>query len=475
MGLGAAFVMPVDAVDPHQRLPGRRAARRPSRSGPASPAAAPPSARSPPGFLLEHFWWGSVFLVNVPVIIGALIVGPSPAPDLPRPRAAAARHPRRRCCRSSASAPSSTASSKARTHGWTQPADARHLRLRRRRPRPLRPAGAAHGAPDARPPLLQGPPLQRRLGRHDAHLLRHVRHVLPRRRSTSSWSSGYTALESGLFQLPMAFVMMGLSPQVPQAGHPLRRPRVVPTGLAVRRRRPAACSRFMGVDTAIWWMYGPILCLAAGMALTMSPAHHADHVGRAAHQGRRRLGDERHHPRARRRPGRRRARLARDLDLHLVHGRRRRRAARRPQRAVAESGLVGAFNVAGQLGSGGDAASSRPPSRPSSTASAWPPSPARHRRRSPPSCPPGCSLGATSSPPRWRPPSPTRPRTSSPWPTEHCTPATRRCAPPIVPVRPSARGRRRSWCPPRRRWPPPRRARSLRCRRWPAAGRRHGR
>jgi EmrB/QacA subfamily drug resistance transporter len=27
------------------------------------------------GFLLEHFWWGSVFLVNVPIVIAALILG----------------------------------------------------------------------------------------------------------------------------------------------------------------------------------------------------------------------------------------------------------------------------------------------------------------------------------------------------------------------------------------------------------------
>src|SRR4051812_4273687 len=27
------------------------------------------------GFLLTHFWWGSVFLVNVPVVIGGLILG----------------------------------------------------------------------------------------------------------------------------------------------------------------------------------------------------------------------------------------------------------------------------------------------------------------------------------------------------------------------------------------------------------------
>src|SRR5882762_10494194 len=27
------------------------------------------------GFLLDHFWWGSVFIVNVPIVIGALIAG----------------------------------------------------------------------------------------------------------------------------------------------------------------------------------------------------------------------------------------------------------------------------------------------------------------------------------------------------------------------------------------------------------------
>ncbi len=27
------------------------------------------------GFLLEHFWWGSVFLVNLPIIVGSLLVG----------------------------------------------------------------------------------------------------------------------------------------------------------------------------------------------------------------------------------------------------------------------------------------------------------------------------------------------------------------------------------------------------------------
>ena len=82
---------------------------------------------------------------------------------------------------------------------------------------------------------------------------------------------GYTPLESGLFQLPMAFVMIGLSPQVPKLvdrfgvrtggarGPQLggRRPRAV---LAARRRhRPSGSSTARSCSSA------------AGMALTMTP------------------------------------------------------------------------------------------------------------------------------------------------------------------------------------------------------------
>ncbi|MDA3626552.1 MFS transporter [Saccharopolyspora sp. WRP15-2] len=33
------------------------------------------------GFLLEHFWWGSVFLVNAPIVIAALVVGAVVVPE----------------------------------------------------------------------------------------------------------------------------------------------------------------------------------------------------------------------------------------------------------------------------------------------------------------------------------------------------------------------------------------------------------
>ena len=34
------------------------------------------------GILLKHFWWGSVFLVNVPVVVAALVMRGIPHPRL---------------------------------------------------------------------------------------------------------------------------------------------------------------------------------------------------------------------------------------------------------------------------------------------------------------------------------------------------------------------------------------------------------
>jgi EmrB/QacA subfamily drug resistance transporter len=39
------------------------------------------------GFLLEHFWWGSVFIVNVPIVIGAIVAGHSLVPTSRNPSA----------------------------------------------------------------------------------------------------------------------------------------------------------------------------------------------------------------------------------------------------------------------------------------------------------------------------------------------------------------------------------------------------
>ena len=90
------------------------------------------------GFLLEHFYWGSIFLVNIPIVDRRParrvlphphVEGPVGAAARPRRRGAVDRRARRRC---------STGSSRRRSNGWTRPHDprcaffARHRAARRR-------------------------------------------------------------------------------------------------------------------------------------------------------------------------------------------------------------------------------------------------------------------------------------------------------------------------------------------------------
>jgi EmrB/QacA subfamily drug resistance transporter len=74
MGLAAAFVMPstlsilTNVFPPHERAKAIAVWAGISGAG----AAIGPIAS---GFLLAHFWWGSIFLVNVPIVLIALIGG----------------------------------------------------------------------------------------------------------------------------------------------------------------------------------------------------------------------------------------------------------------------------------------------------------------------------------------------------------------------------------------------------------------
>ena len=74
MGIGAAFVMPSTLSILTNVFPSRERAKAIALwagiSG--SGAALGPLAS---GLLLEHFWWGSVFLVNLPIIAAALVAG----------------------------------------------------------------------------------------------------------------------------------------------------------------------------------------------------------------------------------------------------------------------------------------------------------------------------------------------------------------------------------------------------------------
>ena len=111
MGVGAAFIMPstlsilVNVFPPDERT--KAIAIWASVTGAAGgfgPVAS--------GWLLGHFWYGSVFLVNVPIIAVALVAGRFLVPRSQRPARRRSSTRSARCCRSSASWPSSTASSR---------------------------------------------------------------------------------------------------------------------------------------------------------------------------------------------------------------------------------------------------------------------------------------------------------------------------------------------------------------------------
>ena len=96
----------VDAVDPRERLrPDERTKAIAIWAGVIGAAGALGPLAS--GWLLGHFWYGSVFLVNIPIVLIAL-VGAFLVPEVARSRARQARSASARCFRSSASRRSST-------------------------------------------------------------------------------------------------------------------------------------------------------------------------------------------------------------------------------------------------------------------------------------------------------------------------------------------------------------------------------
>ena len=79
------------------------------------------------GFLLEHFWWGSVFLVNVPIVIAGLVLGYFLVPESKDPSHAAL-DPLGAVLSIVALGSLLWAVIEAPSKGWTSPDDPRRLR-----------------------------------------------------------------------------------------------------------------------------------------------------------------------------------------------------------------------------------------------------------------------------------------------------------------------------------------------------------
>ena len=129
------------------------------------------------GWLLEHFWWGSVFLVNVPIVLLAIVAGFWLVPE--------SRDPAEPRIDLGGAVLSITGLSalvwsiiEAPARGWTSTADAGRVCPWRAAPGSVRRVRDPGGRADAQPRLLPQPPVRRRVGLGHPAVLRPVRHHL---------------------------------------------------------------------------------------------------------------------------------------------------------------------------------------------------------------------------------------------------------------------------------------------------------
>lgn len=267
MGFAAAFVMPstlsilTNVFPAHERPKAIAVWAGISGGG----AALGPVAS---GYLLEHFYWGSVFLVNVPMILAALLLGAFLVPRSKDP----GEHP--------LDLPGAGLSIVALSalvfaiiegphKGWTSTetvgtfllavvAGLAFVRRERSTPHPMLDLQLFR---DRRFSVASGGMTLTFFAMFGTFFLvaQYFQLVL-----------GYSPLESGLLQLPMAFLMMGLAPQVPKFVARFGAHRVVPVGLGSVAVGMAVFSQ-VTTSSPLWFLYLSILPLAAGMALTMTP------------------------------------------------------------------------------------------------------------------------------------------------------------------------------------------------------------
>ncbi|HEV3364375.1 MAG TPA: DHA2 family efflux MFS transporter permease subunit [Acidimicrobiia bacterium] len=268
MGVGAALIMPAtlsiltNVFPPHERA--KAIAIWAGLAG-AGAAIGPVTS----GFLLEHFWWGSVFLVNVPLVLAALIGGRLLVPNSKNPSAEPLD-------------PVGAGLSmvglcgvlygiiEGPTHGWTAPATMGPLL-----------AGLAvlvvFGVWELR---AEHPMLDLRFFRNPTFssataainlvffamfgtfflLTQYLQLVL-----------GYGTLEAGVRMLPMPFTMMVAAPSSAKFVEKFGNRKVVSTGLLLLGLGLLLLAQ-SDVDTPYWHLVVAIVTMALGMGLSMAPS-----------------------------------------------------------------------------------------------------------------------------------------------------------------------------------------------------------
>jgi EmrB/QacA subfamily drug resistance transporter len=295
MGVAAAFVMPstlsilTSVFPPEER--GRAIAL---WAGIAAGAAALGPVTT--GFLLEHFWWGSVFLVNVPLIVLALVAGARLVPrspdrgteplDLPGALLSIV-----------AIATLVYAIIEAPAHGW---ASSQTLL-----------AFAASAV------LLGAFLLREHRAAHpmiDLALFRDVRFSVASAGIALSFFAmfgtfflvtqylqlvlGYRPVAAGLTMLPISLTMMVLAPQAPKLVARFGAARVVGAGLGLTSLGLVSFST-LGTSSPIGLIYVAYVPMMIGMSVSMSPLttlimssvpHHRAGIGSAMNDTTRELG-----------------------------------------------------------------------------------------------------------------------------------------------------------------------------------------
>ncbi|MCB0976331.1 MAG: DHA2 family efflux MFS transporter permease subunit [Acidimicrobiales bacterium] len=267
MGVAAAFVMPSTLSILTNVFPARE---RPKAIAMWAGISGGGAALGPiaSGFLLEHFHWGWVFRINVPIIIGALVAGALIVPKskdpeeqpLDLPGAALSIVGLGALVYAIIEAPHDGWLSTHTLGMFAVAAIAIALFIRRELHTPT-PMLDLRLFKDRRFSVASGGMTLTFFAMFGTFFLvaQYFQLVL-----------GYSPLESGLLQLPMAFIMMGVAPQAPKLVARFGVNRVVPAGLAATAAGLLVFSR-MQVDSSLWFIYLSVVPLALGMALTMTP------------------------------------------------------------------------------------------------------------------------------------------------------------------------------------------------------------